>query len=444
MTFLSKARLPFYDAWESLPANDRDREIRRRLTEYLNFAKERSPFYKDRLNSYSENSEFPLEKVPFLVAQNLRDNLPPKASTLITDLTKSFSVFQSGGTTGMPKTSLFTAEEMSGVVAGNVRGFHAVGLNEKDRVANLWAVGGLYMTFIHMNSALENYGCMSFPFSNATPVDFVHTVAKLFDINVFTGISSVVLNSLREMERKERGSLRVKKVFYGGEHIYEADKKELLEKMGVEVIKAPGYGTVDSWYIGYQCSQTPTGVFHAFDDQVYIEILDENDYQPVATGESGMLFVTAFPRRLTPVIRYQVGDRARWLKTPCSCGRTTPLFQLLGRGDDVLRIAYDSLDYGALQGVASRIPGLSGMIQMEKRRLEGRDKLIIRVESEAGATEIDALKHKFHDELLLDRPPLRDFVKKQSIWPIEIEILAPGSLPLNPRTGKLIRVIDAL
>ena len=51
-----------------------------------------------------------------------------------------------------------------------------------------------------------------------------------------------------------------------------------------------------------------------------------------------MLYATALPRRLTPIVRYRVGDRARWLGCRCACGRTTPLFELLGRGDDILRI----------------------------------------------------------------------------------------------------------
>src|SRR5262249_34222306 len=148
-------------------------------------------------------------------------------------------------------------------------------LTPQDRVCNLFAVGGLYMTFLHINRMLQQYGCMNFPFSNHTPVDFIRTVAKLFKVNCITGIASVALNCLRGMDKLGLDGIRIKKLYYGGEHFYEADKREVRDKYGVEIVAAPGYGTVESWYLGYQCLSCPTGVFHAHDDQSYLEIVDE-------------------------------------------------------------------------------------------------------------------------------------------------------------------------
>lgn len=438
-----KSPRQFYDAWEFLPSEKREAILRENLEEYVRFARETVPWYQDRLSGYEPDSDQPLGRVPVLQAADLRLLVPPQGTALLSSKNRDFTVFQSGGTTGMPKTTLFSHDELERLNLPNARGFFACGLRAEDRVGNLFAVGGLYMTFIHINRMLQQYGCMNFPFSNHTPPDFVHTVVKLFDVNVLTGIASVVLNALRGMRPLGLDGIRIEKVFYGGEHLFEADKNEIREKFGVKQILAPGYGTVDTWYLGYQCTETPTGVFHAHDDEAYIEIVDEDTGNACQAGTVGMMYATALPRRLTPIIRYRVGDRAKWLHQACPCGRTTPLFELLGRGDDVLRIGYDSIDYAAIQAVVVKIPGLLGSIQMQKDREAGRDRLTLRVETDLEPAKRPAARDELEERLLAARPVLREFLEKETIWPLRIELLDPGQLPRNARTGKLIRVVDA-
>lgn len=435
-------RRRFYDAWESADATTRGRLMRRALEQYVGFAASRVPFYRDRLAPFDPKAEQPLSRVPVLRSEELRELLPPKSDRLLADRSSGYTVFQSGGTTGFPKTTLFSHEELHALYGPNARGFWACGLEPGDRVANLFAVGGLYMTFLHIHAMLERYGCMNFPFANHTPPDFIHTVARLFNINAVAGIASVAMSALRGMERLGLDGIRIEKLYYGGEHLYEADKRELRERFGIRTILAPGYGTVESWYIGYQCHRTPTGVFHAHDDQTWIEIVDEESGRHARPGEIGMLYATAMARRLTPIIRYRVGDRARWLGAPCPCGRTTPLFELLGRGDDVLRIGYDSIDYRDVQQAVLGVRGLSGTVQIEKARERGRDRLIVRVESRVAPSRRAGLARSLGAALLARRPTLRKLVEEKFIWPVAVELKAPGELPRNPRTGKLNRVVD--
>ena len=418
--------------------------MRENLDQYIRFAADSLPFYRDRLASYESSASAPLKNVPVLTSADLRDILPPVSDRLVAGGVKDYTVFQSGGTTGVPKTTLFSHAELERLNLPNARGFFALGLNENDRVGNLFAVGGLYMTFIHINRMLQQYGCMNFPFSNHTPVDFVHTVVKLFNVNCLTGIASVVMNCLRGMSEIGMEGIKIEKILYGGEHLYEADKREIRERYGAKVIAAPGYGTVDTWYLGYQCLDCPTGVFHAHDDEVYLEVVNEETGELCDKGEVGMLYATTFPRRITPIVRYRVGDRTKWVNEPCGCGRTTPLFKLLGRGDDVLRIGYDSVDYAAIQEFVLQFEGLSGTIQMEKVRDQGKDRLIIRIETRLSPEQRSIVAQKLEETLLEVRPSLRDFVKKGTTWPVRFELVDLNTLPRNPRTGKLMRVIDAI
>ncbi len=441
------AVLPFYDSWEIMNPEDQAIAQRKKLVEYINFARSSVPFYKERLAGFNESDEEPLAAILPLTSSDLRPLLPPVSTKLLSLTTEYYTVFQSGGTTGFPKSTLFSFDELEMLNLPNSRGFFAIGLTKEDRVANLFAVGGLYMTFIHINRMLQQYGCKNFPFSNHTATDFIHTVTKLFGINCFTGIASVILNTMRGMIHLGIDGLNIEKVFFAGEHLYEADQNELKEKFGVKCIKSPGYGTVETWYIGYQCDHCPLGVFHAHNDQCYIEIVNPDDGKHSGKGVPGLLYVTPFPRRLTPVIRYSVGDRAKWLSDSCSCGRTTPLFKLMGRGDNILRIGFDSVDYEYIQQILSEYKGLSSNVQIEKKRVDGRDLLVVRVETtegEASSNWMGQMQHELEAKITEGRPSLREAVAKESVWPISVEILKPGALPRNSRTGKLIRVVDAI
>lgn len=441
--FDEKAPGKFYDAWESAPEEERQRVIRERLDDYVHFARGSSSYYRDRLAAYDARATHPLVGVPVLGSSELRELVPPRSQAIVAEAREGYTVFQSGGTTGAPKSTLFSHGELEQLNLPNARGFYACGLTSQDRVGDLFASGSLYMTFVHINRMLQQYGCINFPFANHTAPEFMHMVIRVFGINCLTGVSSILLDALRAMEKLGLEKLHIEKILFGGEHLYEADRRELLHRVGASVIKAPGYGTVDTWYLGYQCLDSPSGVFHAHDDQSYLEIVDEETGRHCDPPEVGMLYATAMPRRVMPVVRYRVGDRARWLPERCVCGRTTPLFQLLGRGDDVLRIAYDSIDYQAIQDVALTVPGLLGSIQMQKDREAGRDRLTIRVETDLPREGIALARLALERELLARRPTLARLVAEGSIWPVVVECFAPGGLPRNARTGKLVRVIDA-
>lgn len=443
MTLYSKASGRFYDEWEALPEKEREREISKRLDEYIGYARQ-LPFYEQRLTGYNPHSTSPLQEVPSLTATDLRPALPPQGTGLVLDRSNGFTVFQSGGTTGVPKSTLFSHQELEGLNLPNARGFFATGLTPSDKVGNLWAVGSLYMTFVHINRMVQQYGCENYPFSNHTITEFIHTVVTKFGLNCLTGIASSTLNVVRAMVQMSDKPISIPKIYYGGEHFYEADKEELRNKVGAEIIMAPGYGTVDTWYLGYQCSLCPTSVFHTHDDQVYLEIVDPATNAACAPEQVGMLYATPYLRRVTPIVRYQVGDRAKWLGENCPCGRTTPVFKLLGRGDDVLRIGYDSVDYNAVQDVVGAIQGLSGSIQMEKSRIDGKDKLIIRVETEAPKEQRPRLAEQLEKQMLATRPSLSEFIQLGTVWPLEISLVDLESLPRNPKTGKLIRVKDVI
>src|SRR3989344_83980 len=69
---------------------------------------------------------------------------------------------------------------------------------------------------------------------------------------------------------------------------------------------------------------------HINTENVFVEILNK-DGKSVGDGEVGDVVLTGFDNIAMPFIRYRVGDRARFLAEPCSCGVILPRIFIEGR-----------------------------------------------------------------------------------------------------------------
>lgn len=82
------------------------------------------------------------------------------------------------------------------------------------------------------------------------------------------------------------------------------------------------YGSCEIRWIAQQCPEC--GGLHVNTEHVNIEFVNEAN-RPVAKGEYGKTLLTNLEDRVFPLIRYENGDRGRWLQKACGCGRTLPM-----------------------------------------------------------------------------------------------------------------------
>ena len=82
------------------------------------------------------------------------------------------------------------------------------------------------------------------------------------------------------------------------------------------------YGSCEIRWIAQQCPECKG--LHVNTEHVHIEFVDENNNQ-VPKGEYGRTLLTNLEDAVFPLIRYENGDRGRWLKDSCPCGRTLPI-----------------------------------------------------------------------------------------------------------------------
>lgn len=87
---------------------------------------------------------------------------------------------------------------------------------------------------------------------------------------------------------------------------------------------------------GLFVSQCEFGRYHVSPEAGIIEIVD-SDGQPVKHGTPGQVVCTGLRNELQPLIRYNIGDVARWsIEQDCLCGRKMPILEAIeGRLDDL-------------------------------------------------------------------------------------------------------------
>ncbi|UGA40175.1 hypothetical protein JOS77_13045 [Chromobacterium haemolyticum] len=146
--------------------------------------------------------------------------------------------------------------------------------------------------------------------------------------------------TLQRLFECEEAALRayggVRKLFCGGEHISEGQRR-FLTGFGVELIRSAMYGSVDAGPLGHACGHGRDGEFHLLADIQWLEILEQDSDRPAAPGAVGRLAFTSLAREGQPVRRYDLGDLGRWLPGRCGCGLPSPRFRLTGRHGALLR-----------------------------------------------------------------------------------------------------------
>ncbi len=93
------------------------------------------------------------------------------------------------------------------------------------------------------------------------------------------------------------------------------------------------YGAVEGCVFAGQCEH---GRYHVSPETGIVEILDANG-RACAPGVLGEVICTGLQNALQPLIRYRIGDAARWaVEQQCPCGRHAPILEAIeGRVEDM-------------------------------------------------------------------------------------------------------------
>jgi phenylacetate-CoA ligase len=279
------------------------------LQDFLNDITHNVPFYEQYQNKK-------LEDFPLVDGKDLaRYGMGSDNQQMIYPGMQGF-VFASGGTSGSPKYSLYTAKEFDVTCELLADSYMHTGLKSGDVVANMFVSGNMWSSFSAVQLALQKCPVMQLPIGGQVSTEDFQSYCERFRPNVIFGLPGL----LADLATKTQ-SLQFETVFYAGEMLKDSTAKLLKEIWGVKNIYSAGYASVDVGPIGYQVPSGKTGEHYLF-PQIHMEIIEDE------------LVVTSLVRKSMPIVRYRTGDKVKLLQRD----EIGIKFQLLGRADELIQL----------------------------------------------------------------------------------------------------------
>jgi phenylacetate-coenzyme A ligase PaaK-like adenylate-forming protein len=138
---------------------------------------------------------------------------------------------------------------------------------------------------------------------------------------------------LADEARHGRLVIHAQEVWTGGETLTPANRSRIEHGLGCALRNS--YGSSEFLPIAWECGH---GSLHVNADWVILEAVDAQ-HRPVQGGQvSHTTLLTNLANHVQPLIRFDIGDRIRFMPQPCACGSALPVLQVQGRRDDALTL----------------------------------------------------------------------------------------------------------
>ncbi|MEG1615950.1 MAG: aldehyde dehydrogenase family protein [Bacteroidales bacterium] len=434
----------FVNPFDYLEDDERDNITLMRLNAFLRYSRQHSSFYSNILPDADLKSLDEIATLPVLSPAVLKENLPPKGTGILTTSLGHSISFGSGGTTGDPKFIHRTNKENHENAKLIGKGYALSIFDQSDVVANLLFAGNMWASFLSHNEAVESTGAHVLPIAGNIALTDMISVIRAFKPTGAISIPSVILSIAEYVDKNNLSDVKIKKIVTGGEHLFPEAKAYIAKVLGTEKFASTGYLSNDTGCIGFQCEACHGPTHHIHEDYCLMEVVHPETNEPLPDGESGKILVTNFSRNLMPLIRYDIGDMGAILTHRCSCGRKLRLMKLEGRSDDTLIIGGGNIQLESISGIVGAFDELSYHFRMIAEIENKKDKFILEVETinDLDASRYAELSTALYDRLLKEKHEFLAFMKSGSIVKPEVRVVAPNSLPRNPRTGKLKQTLD--
>ena len=301
-------------------------------------ASRRAPYYRKLFTEIGVRPEdspwHTLRRLPFLTKETLRKQARDLLTTLPTP--PHTRVFKSSGTTGTPTeiyyTPRFHAQELA---VPAVRNLGWSGLDYRKRrvmfgVRKVCRYDQVKPPFWRYSPA-ENMAYASIYHLSPENIPHYLDFLRRYQPAIIMGYPSSLYTIARHARETGNVPPPAKGVFTTSETVTSIIRETLENVWQCKVYDR--YGAVENCLFASQCEY---GKYHVSPDVGILEIVDQNgDACPL--GVMGEVICTGLQNTLQPLIRYQIGDVARWaIDQECPCGRAMRIMEgVEGRFEDI-------------------------------------------------------------------------------------------------------------
>jgi phenylacetate-CoA ligase len=404
-------------------ALEHDTSPLRRAVEYAC----RSEFYREKFQEagISPNEIVQpedLAALPFTTKDELRSFYPLKVK--LPPEEEIVRIHSSSGTTGQPVLIPYTRRDLDIWTEMMVRCYKMAGMTVRDRV-QITPGYGLWTAGIGFQAGVEALGAMAIPTGPGNTQRQL-TLMRDLETTVLIGTSSYgLLLAEAAQEAGLLGKLKLKRAILGSERWGERMRQRIEELFGIETFDIYGLTEVYGPGIGIDC-RLHQGI-HYWSDYLIFEIIDPDTGEVLPEGSEGELVITTLAKEGLPLVRYRTRDITRIIPEPCPCGSPYPRIERIrGRSDDMIKIKGCNVFPAQIEQEIAKFPELVGEYRIVLERTEGRDQMIIELES------------TIQQENLAVSFALA--VKQRTGMLPQVQLLSPGVLPRSEKKTK--RVID--
>ncbi len=277
-----------------------------------------------------------LNKLPFTMKQDLRDNYP--FGMFATPLDNVIRIHASSGTTGKPTVVGYTRRDIDTWSELMARTLSAAGVHRGDIVHNAYGYG-LFTGGLGFHYGAERLGASVIPVSGGNTKRQI-LLMKDFGPTVLTCTPSYSLHlfDVAKEEGVDFKDLKFRVGVFGAEPWTENIRNEMETKLGLDAMDIYGLSEIMGPGVSVECLEAKNGL-HIFEDHFIPEIIDPSTGEPLPYGQVGELVFTTLTKQAFPLIRYRTRDLSVIYREPCRCGRTlVRMGRIMGRSDDMLII----------------------------------------------------------------------------------------------------------
>ena len=372
-----------------------------------------------------------LQKLPFTVKQDLRDNYP--YGMFASPMKDVVRIHASSGTTGKQTVVGYTAHDIDMWAECAARALVSVG-GTKDDFIHISYGYGLFTGGLGLHYGAEKLGATAIPASAGNSMRQLQ-LFKDFGSSIICMTPSYAISLIELMKENNisKDEFKLKAGVFGAEPWTEEMRKEIEAGLGIKAYDIYGLSEIMGPSVSCEC-ECQCGM-HICEDHFIPEIIDPDTLEVLPAGQQGELVFTCITKEALPLIRYRTRDIATLVYDKCECGRTlVRMLKPQGRTDDMLIIRGVNVFPSQIESALLSVDSKATNYFLEVDRVNNLDTLEVQVEMRADM---------FGDEI----KTLEAYKKKVKAAidsaigvGVSVKLVEPKTLARS--TGKAVRVND--
>ena len=372
-----------------------------------------------------------LQKLPFTVKQDLRDNYP--YGMFASPMKDIVRIHASSGTTGKQTVVGYTAHDIDMWAECAARALVSVG-GTKDDFIHISYGYGLFTGGLGLHYGAEKLGATAIPASAGNSMRQLQ-LFKDFGSSIICMTPSYAISLIELMKENNisKDEFKLKAGVFGAEPWTEEMRKEIEAGLGIKAYDIYGLSEIMGPSVSCEC-ECQCGM-HICEDHFIPEIIDPDTLEVLPAGQQGELVFTCITKEALPLIRYRTRDIATLVYDKCECGRTlVRMLKPQGRTDDMLIISGVNVFPSQIESALLSVDSQATNYFLEVDRVNNLDTLEVQVEMR---------EDMFGDEI----KTLEAYKKKVKAAidsaigvGVSVKLVEPKTLARS--TGKAVRVND--